>query len=99
MRPEAHVGSQGTLPVTGGLQRHPALCLCYPLEESSGDNHAQGIPLENTALTPVCHPGGRRPGRLTRAGSAARASLCPPHPHTALGHAQEVYGKWHFQND
>lgn len=81
MRPEAHVGSQGTLPVTGRLQRHPALCLCYPLGESSGDSHAQGIPLENTALTSVCHPGGRRPGPPTRAGSAARASLCPtPRP-------------------
>lgn len=36
--------------MTSGLQSHPALCFCYPLGESPGDSHTQGITLENTAL-------------------------------------------------
>lgn len=82
---------QGTLPVTGRLQSHPALCFCYPLGESPGDSHAQGITLENTALMLSFILVGGSLGSPWGRG-LQRASLCPPPP-APLGCAQEAYGK------
>lgn len=78
------VRSQGTLPVKGRLQSHPALCFCYFLRESPGVSHAQGITLENTALTlSFILVGG---GLGSPQGQGLQwASLCrppPPPPHS-----------------
>lgn len=66
--------------MTGRLQSHPALCFCYPLGESPGDSHTQGITLENTALMLSFILVGGSLGSPRGAGSAAGLTLPPPRP-------------------